>query len=179
MQMGVQIAPVLEPLSSAERASLKKLLGADDLAVVVDAKARGFCRVRVVDRRRGDVDNASRALRHHLPTGRLAADEGAGEVDVDHRVPFLQREVLRRLADVGAGVVDENVDAAEVLEGGFDQRMAVIRFGDVGFDGEGPVAQFGRESGDAIEPASQQGDAVAVCGQGGGRLPRRCRTMRR
>jgi hypothetical protein len=50
---------------------------------------------------------------------------------------------------------------------------------DVRFDGDGPVAQFVRESGDAIEPAGQQGDAVAVCCQGAGGLPRRCRTMRR
>jgi len=64
---------------------------------------------------------------------------------------------------------------ADAVGGGND----AVAISDVRFNGDGPVAQFVRESGDAIEPAGQQSDAVAVCCQGAARLPRRCRTMRR
>jgi hypothetical protein len=49
---------------------------------------------------------------HHLGIGRLRDDEGAGEVGVDDGAPVRERVVLRALADVGAGVVDEDVEPA-------------------------------------------------------------------
>ena len=40
-----------------------------------------------------------------------------------------------------AGVVDEDVDAAELLDGGVDERLAVLGLGDVGGDGDRPPAR--------------------------------------
>ena len=69
-----------------------------------------------------------------------------------------------------AGVVDQDVGAAElVLDalGGGDERVAV---GDVGLDGDRAVAELVGERLDAVGAAGQQRDAVAVGGQraGGG-----------
>ena len=44
--------------------------------------------------------------------GGLAAEEGAGQVAVEHLVPLRERVLLRRLADVDAGVVDQDVEPA-------------------------------------------------------------------
>ena len=54
--------------------------------------------------------------RLHVRIGRLAAEEGAGEVGVQHLVPFREGVVLRRLADVDAGVVDQDVEPAAALD---------------------------------------------------------------
>ena len=47
----------------------------------------------------------------------LRGDEGAGEVGVEDQAPLLDAVVLRRLAHVGAGVVHEDVQAPEGVEG--------------------------------------------------------------
>ncbi len=54
-----------------------------------------------------------------MPPERAAHVEGAVEVDVDHRAPLLDLEVDHRDAIVaagGAGVVDDDVDAPELVE---------------------------------------------------------------
>src|SRR5690349_24431998 len=49
--------------------------------------------------------------------GRLAADEGAGQVGVEDQPPLLEREVLGLLADVGARVIHQDVEPAEATLG--------------------------------------------------------------
>jgi len=44
---------------------------------------------------------------------RLRTQEGAGEIGFDDAVPFRELERLRRFSDIDAGIVDEDVDAAE------------------------------------------------------------------
>lgn len=70
-----------------------------------------------------------------------------------------------------AGVVDEDVRAAELLLdalGGGDDRVAV---GDVGLDGDRAVAELVGKGLDALRAAGEQRDPVAGGGQGaGGRL---------
>ena len=59
------------------------------------------------------------ARRLHAGNDRPRADERAGQVRVDDRVPVVVRDVLERLADLAddtAGVVDEDVDAADPLD---------------------------------------------------------------
>src|SRR5207247_651502 len=45
----------------------------------------------------------------------VRAEEGRGEVRVEHAAPLGQRVLVDRLADVRAGVVDEDVEAPEAL----------------------------------------------------------------
>ena len=64
-----------------------------------------------------------------------------------------------------AGVVDEDVRAAELLldaGGRCDDGVAV---GDVGLDGDGAVSELVGQDLDMAGAAGQQRDGVAVCGQ--------------
>ena len=72
-------------------------------------------------------------LRRFMP-GTDGADsvEGRGQVDGDDRVPFLDRELLDRRHVLDAGIVDENVDAAELALGGADHLDDLGRLGHVG-----------------------------------------------
>jgi len=65
--------------------------------------------------------------------GGMRADERAGEISVDHRVPLGDAQYVRRLADVGAGIVDENVEAAVTRRSCIDQRAAGGLAGHVDF----------------------------------------------
>src|SRR5712692_8412386 len=68
---------------------------------------------------RGDVDDAAVILLDHRRHDRLAADEGPVEIDAQNLAPFIEVGFPYRLVDPGdAGIVDENVDSAERLEGG-------------------------------------------------------------
>jgi hypothetical protein len=69
---------------------------------------------------RGDVDDLAAALCEHVPPGRLAQEEQALEVGVDHRVPVGLGELDRIGAADDAGVVDEDVEAAELGERAVD-----------------------------------------------------------
>ena len=64
---------------------------------------------------RGDVDDLAAALLDHRAARGLRAEEDAGQVHVDDLLPALERHVLRRGAPHRAGVVDEDVDAAELV----------------------------------------------------------------
>ena len=67
--------------------------------------------------RRGDVDDPAPALRAHQRQRRGGGVEGRGEVDRDDLVPLLGREVGDRRDVLDAGVVDQDVDAADRLGG--------------------------------------------------------------
>ena len=57
-----------------------------------------------------------RALREHVPPGRLRQVEDGVEVDAQHVVPVLRRVLRRGCAADGAGVVDEDVEPAELVD---------------------------------------------------------------
>ena len=82
---------------------------------VLGRRVRRRVRPRRVRRDRAVVDDPApaRRLRLHLPERRLRAQERAGQVDVDDVPPLLERQVLERAADADAGVVEQQVDAAE------------------------------------------------------------------
>src|SRR6267154_2821616 len=66
---------------------------------------------------RGDVDDATVLALHHVRGERAAAQELAGEVDAQHALPFLDWIVDGGQVQArDAGVVDEDVDLAEVGE---------------------------------------------------------------
>jgi len=63
---------------------------------------------------------------------------------------------VERTGQHDAGVVDQGIGGAELLANAVGGGNDAVAISDVRFNGDGPVAQFVRESGDAIEPASQQ-----------------------
>jgi hypothetical protein len=67
---------------------------------------------------------------------RLRAQKCAGEVGPDHAVPFLDVERVRGFANIDAGVVDENVDPAELAAGACDHVSDGGLVGDVSGDGD-------------------------------------------
>src|ERR1700690_2416165 len=90
-----------------------------------------------------DVHDASVVLLDHHGRNRLAADEGAVEVDAQHLAPLLEVGLPDRLVDAGdAGIVDENVYLAE----GFQRFLTrFLNGGEVGYvnlDGGDARADF-------------------------------------
>src|SRR5438874_581297 len=93
--------------------------GGHRLGQLHDAALRGG----VGRRERGAEDRHHRADVDHLATARLLhqrirgvrAQEGRGQVRVQDAMPLGQRVLVDRLADVGARVVDEDVETAEAL----------------------------------------------------------------
>ena len=70
---------------------------------------------------RGDVDDRALPTREHRPTLRLAGQEDAGQIDVHHAAPLLDRHVLRRRGVGDAGAVDSEAQGAQGLLGLFDR----------------------------------------------------------
>jgi hypothetical protein len=75
-------------------------------------------------------DRAALALAH-VRHQSLAEVEHAAQVDVEHRIPVLRGDVheLQRLGD--AGVVDQDVDMAERLDGAVGRLLAAVAVGHV------------------------------------------------
>ena len=118
---------------------------------------------------RRDVDEVAAAVAE-LVEEDLGRGHRAEQVDLDHLALLGTLLGGERGEQHHAGVVDQDVGAAElVLDalGGGDERVAV---GDVGLDGDRAVAELVGQRLDAVGAARQQRDAVAVGGQrtGGG-----------
>ncbi|MEN9668489.1 MAG: hypothetical protein RLZZ386_396 [Planctomycetota bacterium] len=81
---------------------------------------------RRVRRDRAVVDDAAaaRALLFHHAIGGLRAEKHAGQIDVDHRLPFLVGQFFKQNPRrIGAGVVEQHVDAAVGVTGFAEQRI--------------------------------------------------------
>ena len=88
---------------------------------------------QLVDAR--DVDHDARLLVGQESLDRLAgAQERAAQVDREHLVELGARELLGRPGDLDAGVVDEDVEAAEALARLADHAHDVLLGGDVALD---------------------------------------------
>src|SRR5689334_13233276 len=91
-----------------------------------DAALAGGIGRRVAARKdrhhRADVDDLAVAGSFQRGIGGLRAQEGAGQVSIHDGLPLVQLEQMGRLADAGAGIVDEDVDAAEVFADPLDHR---------------------------------------------------------
>ena len=58
-------------------------------------------------------------------------------------MPLRNRQIVRRLADIGAGIIDENVQSTVMLERLRDQRVDRGFLGDIDRDRGGrPAARF-------------------------------------
>ena len=71
-----------------------------------------------------------------MPDGVLGDDERAAEVDAELLVEDVEVEVGERGEVHPARGVDDDVDAAEALRGGGEQRLDGVLVGDVGLDGD-------------------------------------------
>ena len=81
---------------------------------------------RRVRRDRAVVDDAAaaRALLFHHAIGGLRAEKHASQIDVDHRLPFFVGEIFEQNArGIGAGVVEQHVNAAVGVAGFAEQRV--------------------------------------------------------
>ena len=68
--------------------------------------------------RRGDADNAARpALLDQVPPNLLGHEKAAGQVGRDHLVPLRPGDLYRALAEIGAGIVDEQIEMALTTSG--------------------------------------------------------------
>jgi hypothetical protein len=66
--------------------------------------------------------------------------EGALEVDLDHRVPLRLAHVGEHAVTEDAGVVDQDVEPAEGLDGGRDEPLGAVPVADVIGVGDGLAA---------------------------------------
>ena len=63
-------------------------------------------------RHRRDIDNAAPLMTHHQARGMLAAEQGAGHVDVHGAFEFFERKIDERRYFCDARAIDQNVAAA-------------------------------------------------------------------
>ena len=116
-----------------------------------------------------DVHQAALAGLDHLATKALRGDEVAGEVDVEHLLPVAQRQVFHGCETQDTGGVDEDVDAAEVGDGGVDGGLNLGLVGGVHLVALGVDAKLGGEVGgcglDLFLVQIEQDDVGAVAGE--------------
>ena len=108
------------------------------LVSVVDAAAEA----RAAAGDRADVDEVGDAARLVLGGREQMRERGVGdveqalEVERDHPVPLLDRRVDDRAEQHHAGVVDDDVEPAELGDGALDGGDRLVAVGDVGLDRE-------------------------------------------
>ena len=64
--------------------------------------------------------------------GRARAQELAGQVDVDHRLPIGERHVPDRRGPLDAGIVDQDVKSAKAIERFGDHGVDLVFAGNIG-----------------------------------------------
>ncbi len=120
----------------------------------------------------GDHDDRPGALLDHPREDGPAAEESAGQVDVDHLPPLLDRHLRHPVLRHHAGVVDQGVELAETLDHRRDHRLHLALVADVGRErlrlptggvdrGDGGGGTFG-----AIEIADRDVGAGLGTGEG-------------
>ena len=90
---------------------------------------------------RAHVEDMPPLLLHHVRQGVVAGDVGGADVDPHHEVEALGRRLEDGLRPDGSGVVDQNVEAAELGDGALDQVANGVLVADIGGDGEGAPPQ--------------------------------------
>ena len=99
---------------------------------------------------RGHIDDPPALLALHDRRHSLDAEEGGGSIDPEDAFPQLQRhpvQILERHQLVVGGVVDEDVDPAELGQDPLDHLLERGRVGDIGLKGRAARPQ-GRPFGD-------------------------------
>jgi hypothetical protein len=91
---------------------------------------------------RGHVDDAAAAALDEVREGGVRAVEDAAEVGGDDLLPLLDGHAADGAVAVDAGVVDEDVEPAELLDGRLDQGSALVRVSDAGVDRQSGAARW-------------------------------------
>lgn len=73
----------------------------------------------------------------------FGAEENTGQIDRGKPVPFLEARLLDALAEKDPGIVDQNVEAAELADSGCDCRRPILLPTDIQV---GVLDERGRES---------------------------------
>jgi hypothetical protein len=110
-------------------------------------------------------------LRPHDAPDLDRREERALQVHVHHLVELGLGEGVGRTADVDAGPVDQDVDAAHLLLRPGGHRLHRVDVGDVGLDGDGAAAGLADQFGGLLElrgGARGERDVGAVMGEGEG-----------
>ena len=94
------------------------------MALVLDRKIALHRRGRDDHARGGDVEE--------MLDRRLGAEEGTAQVHPHHPVELGGRGLVRLVDDLDPGIVDEDVEAAEGLDGAGEKRIDRVLVGDVG-----------------------------------------------
>ena len=118
----------------------------------------------------------------HVGDGGLDAVDRAPDVDLEEVAGVLEVAVGDRREEADAGVVDQDVDRAELLDGLADQRFDGEPLGDVGRDDEAAAGERSEVGGDALELVAGAGgedDVGAALRRTPWRSRGRCRKRRR
>ena len=110
---------------------------------------------------RGGQQVGKRGVRHR---------QGAPDVHLEHPVPLLDRRVDDRAEQHHPGVVDHDVEPAELVDGSCDRGGGLVAVGDVSLDRHDPyrqAVQLVRQLVEPIRPARDHGDIGAQLGQPG------------
>src|SRR5690606_7780386 len=84
------------------------------------------------------ADQAARGGHVHVAAGRLALEvwrrsardmERAVEVDVEHRTPFFEAHIKEEAVACDACVIDDAIDAPEVVQGRADDALRTLPLG--------------------------------------------------
>ena len=164
-------------VGEGERHHARQLVDAALARVVAgDAGDRGDA----VDR--AHVDDRAAAGRRHLARDRLADEERALEVDVDDGVPVGLGDVEELGGAKDAGVVDEDVDAAEGGDAGGERRVDLAAARDVAGEALARAPRGGELGGERPRRGGvdvPERDRGAARSRTGARRRRRCRSPRR
>ena len=86
---------------------------------------------------RGKTYDASPFLPHHMPHGKLGAQEGSAQIGVDYSVPGVVRHSQKKGISVDAGVVYQNVDFAPFLSYLLHHGLHCFTVPNISFNGYG------------------------------------------
>ena len=89
----------------------------------------------------------------HVPRGGLGAQERRRQVDVDHPPPILLGELLRRRDEPLSSIVDEDVEASELLDGRAHERRDLRAVAHVGGHRDRATAPRGDRARDRLRAA--------------------------
>ena len=115
--------------------------------------------------KRRDVDDLAVAARNHVASGELRELERASEVDLEDAVPVFESDFFGSSTVDGAGVVDEDIDAAQRSDGLMEEvfgsvDVREIRLEGVGFAACGVDGRGGVIGGAAVAMAGNRGSGL-------------------
>src|SRR5215813_11345899 len=90
--------------------------------------------------RRAQIDDLAPPLVGHEPLYRTRAEECAAKVNANHRVPVVLGHLEQQVVPRDAGVVDQDVDATKVVDGGVDRGVDLLAHRYVAVDPDGRAA---------------------------------------